>query len=71
MLPWQERFAEHDHTGVVMTLYGLFLLGLRCMGSHTVPIVLDSQKERFAKVLTLKKGVFPILDGLFDLLELF
>ena len=26
---------------------------------YTVPIVLDSQKERFSKVLTLKKGAFP------------
>ena len=25
---------------------------------YTVPIVLDSQKERFSKVLTLKKGGF-------------
>ena len=28
------------------------------MYSYTVPIVLDSQKERFSKVLTLKKGAF-------------
>ena len=43
------------------------------MYSYTVPIVLDSQKERFSKVLTLKKGgflnpwqskkeIFPTLD---------
>ena len=28
------------------------------MYSYTIPIVLDSQKERFSKVLTLKKGAF-------------
>lgn len=32
------------------------------MYSYTVPIVLDSQKERFSKVLTLKKELFKTLD---------
>lgn len=36
----------------------LVLLLLCLVTAYTVPIVLDSQKERFSKVLTLKKGGF-------------
>lgn len=43
---------------LLLCLVTAFSSGCGSKASYTVPIVLDSQKERFFKVLTLKKGDF-------------